>query len=418
MLGRSKKLDTEPYKGVRDFYPDDMWVQEYIFSTWAWIAESFGYEKYGASVLEPAELYKAKSGEEIINEQTYTFLDRGEREVTLRPEMTPSVARMIASRRRELAFPVRWYSIPNLYRYERPQRGRLREHWQLNCDIFGVPEGSPDIEIIALGDAIMHGFGAKDSDFGIHVNHMSILDVTCKKLDIKSEAWNPLRKLLDQRRKINNFDKKLQDLVDIDAATFDKELADAYEHSNLPHVVEELKALGITNVTIDHSIVRGMDYYTGMVFEIFDASPDNNRSLFGGGRYDNLTELFDNEAVPGVGFGMGDVTIRDFLLSHNLMPERPAPSDLFLATLEVRHIPYAQGLARDLRKQGLNVVVNVTDKKVGDQIKYADKKGTPFAIAIGDDEVSKEAFKLKNMETGKEVEVTKDAIEKHISSSS
>ena len=141
-------LSAEPYKGVRDFYPEDMWMEEYIFETWSYVAESFGYEKYGASVLEPAELYKAKSGEEIINEQTYTFVDRGDREVTLRPEMTPTVARMIAARRHELTLPVRWYSIPNLFRYERPQRGRLREHWQLNCDIFGTSDVSADIEII------------------------------------------------------------------------------------------------------------------------------------------------------------------------------------------------------------------------------------------------------------------------------
>ena len=167
-----KKLSTDPYKGVRDFYPDDMAVQRYMFSVWEQTAERFGYERYDASVLEPADLYKAKGAEneEMVNEQTYTFTDRGDREVTLRPEMTPTVARMIAGKRRELAFPVRWYSIPNLFRYERTQRGRLREHWQLNCDIFGTDDYSADIEIIALAHQIFMNFGADESMFKILIN--------------------------------------------------------------------------------------------------------------------------------------------------------------------------------------------------------------------------------------------------------
>jgi Histidyl-tRNA synthetase len=168
----NKKLSTQPYKGVRDFYPEDMAVQQYLFDIWVRTAESFGFQRYDASVLEPAELYQAKGAvnEELVSEQTYTFTDRGEREVTLRPEMTPTVARMIAARAKELAWPVRWYSIPNLFRYERMQRGRLREHWQLNCDIFGVRDTATDVEIIALAYEILMNFGATDKMFTIHIN--------------------------------------------------------------------------------------------------------------------------------------------------------------------------------------------------------------------------------------------------------
>ncbi len=172
---KTKKLSTEPYKGVRDFYPADMAVQSYIFDIWKKTAESFGYEEYGASVLEPANFYKAKSGEEIVNEQTYTFIDRGEREVTLRPEMTPTLARMVAAKKRELVFPLRWYSIPNLFRYEQPQRGRVREHWQLNVDLFGVNGIEADVEVISLAYKIMKNFGAKDEDFEIRVNSRNLL---------------------------------------------------------------------------------------------------------------------------------------------------------------------------------------------------------------------------------------------------
>ena len=248
------KLDTAPYKGVRDFYPEDMAIQNYIFSTWRKVAEKFGYVEYSASILEPTEIYTEKSGVEIVNEQTFTFKDRGDRSVTLRPEMTPTLARMIAARRRNLKFPLRWYSIPNLFRYERPQRGRRREHWQLNCDLLGITGIDGDKEMISLLYAIMKEFGAKDKDFEIRINNSDI---------------------------------------------------------------DSLKEIG-PNLVFDPTLARGQTYYTGIVFEIFDTSTENGRALAGGGRYDNLLEIFGAEPIPAVGFGMGDITIRDFLEVHDL----------------------------------------------------------------------------------------------------
>ena len=250
------KLGTDPYKGVRDFYPEDMVIQNYIFNTWRKVAEQFGYEEYSASILEPTEIYTEKSGAEIVNEQTFTFKDRGDRSVTLRPEMTPTLARMVAARRRSLKFPLRWYSIPNLFRYERPQRGRRREHWQLNCDLLGIVGIEADKEIVSLAYAAMKAFGAKDEDFEIRINNSNI----------------------------DNF----------------KEIA--------------------PNLVFDASLARGQTYYTGMVFEIFDTNKENGRALAGGGRYDNLLELFEVEPVPTIGFGMGDITIQDFLETHKLKP--------------------------------------------------------------------------------------------------
>ena len=265
MFGMGKnKLSTESYKGVRDFYPEDMAVQNYIFDTWKKVAKKFGYVEYGASLLEPTELYTEKSGAEIVNEQTFTFTDRGDRSVTLRPEMTPTLARMVAARRNNLKFPLRWFSIPNLFRYERPQRGRKREHWQLNCDLLGIADESADQEIIMLAYNIMKEFGAKDDDFEIRLNFP-----TGKKEELEA------------------FAKKL------------------YE-------------AGIRNTKIDETLARGQAYYTGIVFEIFDTDPANSRSICGGGRYDNLLRIFDVEPSPTVGFGMGDITIRDFLETHNL----------------------------------------------------------------------------------------------------
>src|ERR1035437_10853571 len=202
---KTKKLSTEPYKGVRDFYPADMAVQNFIFDTWKKTAESFGYEEYGASVLAPADMYKAKSGEEIVNEQTYTFTDRGKREVTLRPEMTPTVARMVAAKKRELVFPLRWYSIPNLFRYEQPQRGRVREHWQLNVDLFGLDGIESDVEVISLASQVMKNFGAKDEEFEIRVNYAGLLRFYLEgELKTDKSQTIPLIKLLDKRGKITN----------------------------------------------------------------------------------------------------------------------------------------------------------------------------------------------------------------------
>ena len=250
------KLGTDPYKGVQDFYPEDMAVQKYIFSVWRKVSEKFGYEEYNASPLELAEIYKEKSGDEIVNEQMFTFIDRGEREVALRPEMTPTLARMVAARRKTLKFPLRWYSIPNLFRYERPQKGRRREHWQLNADLLGIPGIEGDREILSLAITVMREFGAKDEDFEIRINNSNIEDF--------------------------------------------KDVA--------------------PNLVYDETLARGQAYYTGMVFEIFDTNPENNRSVAGGGRYDNLLELFDAEPISAVGFGMGDIMLREFLDTHKLLP--------------------------------------------------------------------------------------------------
>jgi histidyl-tRNA synthetase len=214
-MSKISKLSTESYKGVRDFYPEDLFVQNYIFNKWREIAEKFGYLEYNASVLEPAELYKAKTGEEIVNEQTYTFTDRGEREVTLRPEMTPTIARMVAGQHHNLTFPLRWYSIPNLFRYEKPQRGRLREHWQLNVDIFGVNSIQADIEIISIADQILRNFGAKSSDFVIKVNSRKIINNLYKRFDLNEDDSHKISKIIDKKEKISSgaFDGAIGEIL-------------------------------------------------------------------------------------------------------------------------------------------------------------------------------------------------------------
>lgn len=409
-----KKLSTEPYKGVRDFYPQDMYIERYIFDTMSRVAESFGYIEYNASILEPSELYQEKSNDEIVSEQTYTFTDRGGREVTLRPEMTPTLARMIAGKHRDLTFPLRWYSIPNVFRYERPQRGRVREHWQLNADLFGVSGVEAEVEIISLASTLMKAFDAKENDFEIRISDRRILTSIFEELDIKGELQGETMRLLDKRAKINDFDSKLEALLGENAKLFTRKLESTSSSTNLEFIHAQLKDLGITNVVIDTSIVRGFDYYTGVIFEVFDTSPENNRSLFGGGRYDNLLELFGEDTIPAVGFGMGDVTIRDFLETHDLLPPFVSQTDVYICTITPIAKAYAQILAQELREQDINVEAGLSDKKVGDQIKIADKKRIPFVICIGEDEIKNESFTIKHLESGEQASIAKDAIADYI----
>ena len=393
------KLSTDSYKGVRDFYPEDMAIQRYIFDTWAQVVESYGFERYDASVLEPAELYRAKTGDEIVNEQTYTFTDRGNREVTLRPEMTPTVARMVTARRRELSFPLRWYSIPNLFRYERTQRGRLREHWQLNCDIFGVDNAYADAEIIDIADRILKNFGAKSEDFVIYINDRQMLNRYFASLNLSKEQTHQMYKLLDRRDKITTFADEAMAII---GRAFDEKELESLTSERLSACIAILNKLGIYP-QFKSSIVRGFDYYDGIVFEIFDTSPDNNRSLFGGGRYNNLTALFGGDPIPAVGFGMGDVTMRDFLATHGLLPDLIVGPRIMLLTASPGVTDEARNTREQILAQGVNVALDISGKKLKDQITQAAKRKVPYIIVVGEDEVATNKFTLRNMTSGQEV---------------
>ena len=427
------KITTEPYKGVRDFYPADMAVQNYIFNIMRKTVESFGYSEYESSVLEYAELYKAKSGEEIVNNQTYTFKDRGDREVSLRPEMTPTVARMIAAKLKEFSFPLRWYSIPNLFRYEKPQRGRTREHWQLNVDIFGVKNINADVEIISIASKIMRNFGLKDSDFEIKINSRKIIDYILNVLfKLSTEDSYKVAKIIDKKNKVSikDFKNMIQDIIPERAYEFIEILSSKnFEEfiSKLPddakllegvteikRVIEKLENLGITNVVFAQDIMRGFDYYTGIVFEVYDKNPENIRAVFGGGRYDELLSIFGKESVPAVGFGMGDVVIRDILETYKLLPEIKPSSQLHICVIDDNYIDYAQDLAQLLREKGIKTTVDYSGKKIGDQIKYADKNKIPFVVIIGENEVKTGKLKLKELSSGKETEVDENTISRMI----
>jgi histidyl-tRNA synthetase len=396
MYNNSMKISTEGYKGVRDFYPDDYKIQEYIFTVWKDVLRSFGYEQYDSSVLENFELFKQKSGEEIVNEQTYTFEDRGGRAVALRPEMTPIVARMIAKKRKTLAFPIRWFSTPNLFRYERPQRGRLREHWQLNVDLFGENNEMADVEVIEIASALMKAFGLKTDQYIIKLNDRKLINSALDKAGLDEDQAKKMMKLLDKKNKIKDFDELAKEIVGQEFKW------DPKIDKGLQSIIDELKERGIDNVKFDPELVRGFDYYTGTIFEIYDTNPENPRALFGGGRYDDLMNLFSDEKIPAIGFGMGDVTLRDVLETYDLIPNFETAVDVYICTLSKDYLDEASKLAQAWRDSGVNVIVDSSGKKVGDQIKKADQAQAYFVVVLGEDEIRSKKVKVKNLETGNE----------------
>lgn len=418
MTKPSQPLSREPYKGVRDFYPEDQFIQRYIFEHWERMCELFGYEEYNASVLEPAELFRNKTSEEIVNEQTYTFTDRGDREVTLRPEMTPTFARMVAAKHREIPFPARWYSIPNVFRYERPQKGRLREHWQLNADIVGVAGIEADTEVIALAHSVLRAFGTDERNFEIRVSDRRFLDAAFDESGVTKDFRPGATRLLDRREKIDDFDGAMAALLGKETAqTLTDHLRRTTSTAYLEQLMAQLKLFGVGNAIVDTSVTRGFDYYTGMVFEVFDTSGENKRSMFGGGRYDDLMSLFGGESIPAVGFAMGDVTARDFLETHNLLPKYAPATELMLCVVEPAALVHANKLAQDLRLEDVAVAVNFSGKRIGDQVSQADKMKIPFVIAVGEKERNSGKYTIKNLSSGNEMTLPADRIAEHLFSS-
>lgn len=408
----SEPLSTDPYKGVRDFYPETFARQEALFTGIRKTLALWGYEEYNASPLERAELYETKTSEEIVNEQTYTFTDRGDRRVTLRPEMTPTLARMVAGKRRELVLPLRWFSIGNRFRYERPQKGRLREFYQADIDLVGLPEGEADVEIIRIVANILHDFGAKGGDFVIRMNSRTLLDAACRAVGLKEEGVRQYLRLLDKKSKMTPETFAAASLAltvkDPVALIEDPENAPeiAAEKNKLLERIETLKSRGVSNVVFDATITRGFDYYTGMVFEVFDTNPENARALFGGGRYDKLIALFGGDMIPVVGFALGDVTLMDFIDTHQLLlPANLGKASLYLGTPSADDIPSAQVFADSLRKEGARVFVNLSNRSLGDQIKEAVKREIPFFIAYGAEEATKNEVRMKVLATGTETTV-------------
>ena len=425
-------LSTQPYKGTRDFYPDDMRLRNWFFGKIRQTLERAAYEEYNGPMLESLDIYIAKSGEEIANKQTYNFADRGGRMVAIRPEMTPSVARIVAAKMGELNFPLKWFSIPNMYRYERPQHGRLREFWQLNVDIFGCDTYEADLDVIESAISLLLAFGADETMFKVHINNRRFFnDVIAAICQSDAEHARAVSKVIDRKDKVDreSYEKDLRELglsdeqiAQIDGLyTMDVKSAtalcpDSLGSQELVSLFEMLEKTGLDKYCVfDFGIIRGLDYYTGTVFEVFDEAPENNRAMFGGGRYDNLVGMFQKNAkISGVGYGMGDVTLESFLLTHKLVPDLNKGETKVLVT-RFDDVPYEKylELVNDLRKLGVTASIYVGTKKFGKQIDYAVKGHYSHVVIMGASELEGGIVKIKDLESREESEVALSALSEY-----
>lgn len=415
-------ISNSPPKGTSDWWPDEYAKRKYIFDTWRSVNRQFGYDEYLTPMLESADVYRAKSGEDVGGKELMTMIDRAGRELAIRPEMTPSVTRMVTRFYKQAPKPLRLFSIANYYRNERPQRGRNREFWQLNTDIFGSTSLWADLEILQVALELMLAFNPPAGSFILQVNHRQLIDAAlAEAAQLPEELITPTVRLLDKYSKIGKekFVKSTADLGVPESATealiqfiecrsLDDLLAqfplfaDNKGFQDTQTLLQALTELGYGDwITFNASIIRGFDYYDGMVFEIFDNHPQNNRALFGGGRYNGLANIFGSEDIPAVGFAPGDETTRIFLESWDLLPSETAdPQHIFFPLFDESLVNESTQLAQTLRRAGFRVEQGVERQSFKQAFKYADSKGFAYTLVLGSNEAAAKQITVKNMLNG------------------
>jgi histidyl-tRNA synthetase len=397
--------------GFRDFYPEDLTLKNHIFATWRSVAARYGFEEYDGPPLEALELYTKKSGDEIV-QQLYSFRDKGDREVALRPEMTPTLARMVAARVQALKKPIRWFSIPQLFRYERQQRGRLREHFQLNMDIIGEAGPLADAELMAAAVDIMRAFGLGPKDVQLRVSDRRVIrslllagGLTDAQLPtafgVIDRSERVPKHALEEMLKESGFGKREAAAVfEVAALRGPEALKKAGESAEpLTQAVQTLQAMGLGDfVSIDLTIVRGLAYYTGIVFELFDAQK-SLRAICGGGRYDGLLDL------PALGFGMGDVVLGELLKERGAVPKASTELGAFLIAVGGDDMPVMLQLAHALRDRGISVEYGLRHAGVRKQLELASARGAARAVIIGPEERAAEMAVVRDLRTSTEAKV-------------
>ena len=408
----------QPVKGTRDFYPELMAFRTWLYDKVRVVSRRFGYEEYEAPMLERLELYAAKSGEELVKEQSYVFADRGGDEITLRPELTPSLARMIAQRQGELVLPVRWFSFGPFWRYERPQRGRSREFFQWNIDLLGAETPAADGEIVSISAEFFRTLGLSSSEVAIHVNSRRLMERKLDEIGVDPARRVEFLHLIDRRDRLSP-DKWREWARDLGLAQAQLDRLEALladhdlwqESDELRQVFDTAQAFGVRDYLVyDAGIVRGLDYYTGVVFEGHDRE-DFFRALFGGGRYDNLVGDVGGDRLSGVGFAMGDVIVELLLERLGKLPDlRPTPSDVLVILFDEELYGPTVALASRLRAAGINAEQVLEAGRLGKQLRYADRKGIPYVAILGPDELASGQVMLKNMVTGDQEAYTEAAL--------
>jgi histidyl-tRNA synthetase len=401
-------------KGTREFYPEQMAVRNYLAEKARQAAHAFGYQEWDGPFLETIDLYAAKSGEELVKEQSFVFQDRGGDLVTLRPELTPSLARMIAARQNELVYPLRWWSFGPFWRYERPQKGRSREFFQWNVDMLGVNSPEADAELIAVAATFMKSVGLTPDLARIFVNNRRLMDARFEALGIPPAMRLAVSNLVDRRNKMTaeNWEAyaleqglSRQQLNGLKSLLADKDLWKTWDE--LVRLFAALEALGVSEyVEFDPNIVRGLLYYTGTVFEAFDLSGGVRRAILGGGRYDNLLADVGGDPLAGVGFAMGDVVIGIVLEENGLLPPFiPTPAPVLVTVFDETRWLDSLRLAAQLRQAGLNVTCYPEPAKLPKQFKFGDKMGMRVVVVCGPDEAAAGQVTVKDLQSGTQTQV-------------
>lgn len=404
------KTTIQSVKGTRDFYPEAMAFRSWLYGKVQEISWRFGYQEYEAPLLERLELYAAKSGEELVKEQSFVLTDRGGDELALRPELTPSLARMVAQRQARLVLPVRWFSYGPFWRYERPQRGRTREFFQWNIDLLGDESSSADGEIVAIGAEFLQSVGLSSEDVAIFLNSRRLMERKLSEIGIGDDLCDGAFRLIDRRDKLPadkwsawalELGLSEDQLQGLKALLANPDLWQ--ESEELQQVFATAEAFGVADYLVyDASIVRGLDYYTGPVFEAYDRAR-TSRAIFGGGRYDNLVADVGGDRITGVGFAMGDVVIELLLGDANKRPELPTSPSQVLVTLFNEDLrEQTLGLASRLRQAGINAEQILEPIRLGKQFRYADRKGIPYVAILGPDELEAGQIVVKSLKTGKQ----------------
>lgn len=424
----------EKLPGTRDFYPDDMYLRRWIEDRWREVGQRYGFEEYDAPLMEPLDLFTDKSGDEIAD-QLYAFSDRGDRVVALRPEMTPSLARMVAARAGGLPKPIKWFSIPRLFRYERPQRGRFREFWQLNLDIIGVEGVEADAEIIAAGVEALRVCGLTNEDFEVRYSDRRLLDAVLGAVGIGVEQRPGTYAALDKLARAGP-----DAVVEIlSASGVDESVAQALVTAVGGRRIEGLQALDIEPTAtaadieridrlrhyldgygvgeycvFDLSVVRGLAYYTGVVFEMYDLQGEF-RALCGGGRYDDLLSAIGGADLPAVGFGLGEAVLVELLAARARLPAREPRCEVFVIPVSADEHAFATRVVTNLRNAGIVADIALRKQSVGKALRSAVQAGAAFAAVVGERERESGSVTLRDLEEGSERTIDADALLAEIS---
>lgn len=407
-------------KGTRDFYPREMAIRTWLYQAMREVSESFGYQEYEAPILETLELYASKSGEELVKKQAFVFNDRGGDQITLRPELTPSLARMVAQRQGELVMPLRWWSFGPFWRYEQPQKGRTREFFQWNVDLIGVDTPEADAELLAVIATFFKKVGLSPQQAVILVNNRKLVDAQLTTIGIPSEQKVDVSNLIDRRDKMKPEEWQAYAVeMGLAQTQVDGLLAmlanqDLWQESEeLTRLFKACEALGVQEyVRFDPNVVRGLLYYTGTVFEAYSLAGDVRRAILGGGRYNNLLAAVGGEPLPATGFAMGDVVISLVLQSLGAIPAQAgsSPAQVLVTVFNAETQFASLALTAELRQAGIRAACYPDTVKLPKQFKYADRSGIRLAIVMGPDEVANKQVTLKNLADGTQQTVARDQV--------